>query len=137
MAWNEKDLEGARTLWYINGFATILSLFGSLFMVWSCLKTPAPRSVSLKLILALALSDLIYSVSNIMSQFDDVDSVDLFCIIESVFRMNGYLLSIYFTTTIAVLCYKTSKYGIAFNQERFFRIAVVIGPIGYFILNLM
>jgi len=136
MAWNEKELEGARVLWYINGIATILSLLGSLYMVYSCIRTPAPRSVALKLILALALSDLIYSISNVMSQFDE-DIVDLFCIAEAILRMNGYLLSIYFTTTIAMLCYQTSKHGLSFNQEKFFRSAIIFGPIGYFILNLM
>jgi len=123
MAWG-RHIPEVDTLYKINGFATLLSLLGSLYMVCCCMRTPSPKSASIKLILALAWSDLFYSIANIMSQLETDGPVNLFCKIEGTLRAVSYIPSLFFTTCIAVLCYKTTRYGKNFKQERFFRITV-------------
>ena len=120
MAW-EKSIQDVETLYKLNGFATTLSLLGSLYMVCCSMKIPSPKTASIKLIVALAWSDLIYSVANVMSQFQgERPGVSLFCKIEGAIRAISYIPSLFFTTCIAVICYKTTRYGKNFKEERFF-----------------
>jgi len=120
MAW-ERYIQEVDTLFKVNGFATVLSLIGSLYMVCCSMKIPSPRTASFKLIIALAWSDLIYSIANIMSQFQGSrPEVSLFCKIEGALRAVSYIPSLFFTTCIAIICYKTTRYGKNFKEDRFF-----------------
>ena len=112
-----------------NIIVTIISLVSSFLMLWSCFKTQDIKSVSLKLIISIALSDTLYSISNFMSEFEkeSVYGVDDLCTAEAFIRQFSFLNSLFWTTCTAILCYKASNLDFRFNQASFFRKAVLIG----------
>lgn len=128
MVWN--DVENGGLLRNANNIATYLSFSGSIFMMYHCLRTPAPRSVSVKLILYIATADFIYSVANLMSAYEDLGpKVSTFCYIEAFLRAFSHVMSIFFATCLAIVCYKTLAKGMRFDQELFFKRFTWLGVI--------
>jgi len=132
------NVQGADLLKTLNGIAASLSFFGSFFMCYFCLRI-RPRTVSLKFILSIAIADVFFSIANLMSEFEYPSSngVNLFCGIEAFIRAGSYVLSVFFASCIAVLCYKTSALTIKFDQETCFRSALYIGGIIVLILAIL
>jgi len=123
MVWNP-GLKDGPLLYNLNLIATSISLICSLAMCYLCFKT-TPKNTALKLILAIAISDFIYTICNFMSAFED-EKRDLLCITDAIIREFTYTQSVFWVTCTAILCYKASKTH-NFNQEAFFKKAVIIG----------
>jgi len=109
----------------VNYVVSVLSFFGSIWMIYFCLKNPAPRSTSLNILLAIACSDFVYSICNIMSEYESAE-VDGFCKFEAFIRHASFVSGIYWTSCTAILCYKTSTYANAFHQSAFFKKALAL-----------
>ena len=113
--------------WWIDIIATLLSLFGSLWMLMSGLKIRPPRSLSLKLILSIAFSDFMYSIANLMSNFEHKTG-HVLCETEAIIRQCSFFLSIYFSTCTAIASYYAAFPRRRINKSRsFFFLAVVFG----------
>ena len=123
------DVPGSSVLYVINCIASTLSFTGSLLMAYFCYKAPAPRHVSLKFVLAIAIADFFYSVANIMSAFEDKESVTPLCYVEGVVRVTSFMMTLYFTTCLAITCCRTSHLQKKRNHEIFFRKCVLLGAI--------
>jgi len=91
-------------LFFTDLAATSLSLFGSLFMCYHCIKASA-ASISIKLIFALAIADFFYSIANLMAKFEEVTD-NIFCQTEAIMRGMSLFLSIFFATSTALVCYR-------------------------------
>jgi len=107
-------------LYWCNLIPTIFSLAGSFWMSYRCLKTPAPRSPALKLILAIGISDFLYSLCNLLSSFN-FESEDFLCKVEGFLREFSAMLTIFFSTATAILCYLDTRMNGRFHQAGFFR----------------
>ena len=112
-------------LYYVNYIAAILSLLGSFVLIRSCYKDPN-KNTTLKLIFGIALADFMYSIANIMSQFED-DKNGAFCQTEATLRTFSLDLGLSMTTSIAIFCYRAIKEGSAFNQTKFLRYVIIFG----------
>jgi len=124
MVW-DPSLDHVDLLYKLNLVSTGLSLAGSTTMISLCFKTKN-KTVAWKLIIAIALSDFFYSISNLMSVFENDDN-GLFCHTEAFIRKFSYIYSIFWVTCTAILCYKTSKLFNYFDQQKFFNRAAVTG----------
>lgn len=127
MVWGP-NVANAGLLYNVNLFASILSLCGSLFMTFFACRMPSPKTVSLKFIIGIALADIAYSIVNIMSSFE-TEAMNSLCYAESILRIWAKESSLFFAACIAILCYKSSRYGRKFNQDRFFKKALVFGGV--------
>ena len=124
MVWGNQ-VANADILYGLNLVSTILSLFGSSIMIYACLKTYKIRSISFKFLLAIAISDFVYAIANLFSAFEK-DSNDVLCHIEAFIRQFSFVLSVYFVTCTAVLCYR-SVTSPGYNQKKFFNRSLLIG----------
>jgi len=128
------DIPDAHLLWWLDLLATTLSFFGSLWMILHCFKAPSPKSLSLKLIAAIGCADLLYSIANILSNFqkdelfiENAGWLDL-CVIEAVLRQVSYVLSIFFSTCVAVASYSAAcSRRKRLNETLFFLFSLCIG----------
>jgi len=128
MVWN--DVHHGDLLKNTNTLATGLSFAGSIFMIYHCLRVPSRNSVTVKLILSIALADFIYSIANLMSAYEDKGpQVSAFCKAEAVLRAFSHVMSIFFASSLSVICYKSVSRGRAFDQEQFFKISSLIGAL--------
>jgi hypothetical protein len=122
----------ANFLWWLDLIATILSFCGSSWMIFCCLKAPSPKSLSLKLIAATGCADLLYSIANFLSNFEtdndymDPDAFDL-CSFEAILRQLSYVLSIYFSTCVAVAAYYSIRNPRRFNKILFLFASFITG----------
>ena len=115
------------SLYILDLIVTILSLCGSLFMIYSCLKLPSSKSVSIRLILGIASADFLYSISNAISNFEsDSPITENLCMIEATIRHNSFFLSIFFATCTAIVSYKASDRENKFDKDEFFSSAIII-----------
>lgn len=135
MIWNP-DTPNIVLLYTLDLIATTLCFSGSLMMIFFCFKAPSPKPAYLKFIFAIALSDFLYSFANIMSMFEG-HSLDIPCYIEAFIREFAFVLSVFFTSCIAILCHKSLKYEDMFDQNVFFRRAAPIGIIATFFLGIL
>ena len=110
----------------INLAAAILSLGGSFWMTCFCLKSPGHRTVSLNLILAIAVSDFVYSIANIMASFDNY-LPHAFCATEAFLRVWSFNFSVFWATCIPLLFYKISVSDKPLDQNKFFIKAGLVG----------
>jgi len=118
--------DSSHSLFYwCNLIPSIISTIASFWMSYRCLKTPAPRSTALKLILAIGISDLLYSICNLMSSLN-FESQDVLCKIEGFLREFSAMLTIFFSTATAILCYLDTTIGASFQQRGFFRKSFLI-----------
>jgi len=125
------EVTGKEVLWWLDLIATVLSFVGSLWMVVCCLRAPSPKSLSLKLIAAVGIADFLYSIANLLSNFQvsgtsGSDEDDL-CSLEAILRQVSYTLSIFFSTCIAVASYLSMSPIKRFNRSLFFMSTVVLG----------
>jgi len=122
----DANVPDATLLFNIDIVATALCFSGSLIMSYHCLKIRPPRNVSINLILCIAISDFFYSIANIISMFEHKDTVTL-CHIEAFIRQSTFLLSIYFASCTAIVCYKISTDDENFNRKLFLKKAIILG----------
>jgi len=118
MVWNP-DVEGSESLFIINCIASFFSLIGSLLMTYFCCRIERPWSIPTKLVLSIAISDIFYSIANIMSAFGDQGtSVNLLCYTEAVIRACSFVTTLLFATCLAVFCCKSTNFDIAWSQNQ-------------------
>lgn len=128
------DIPDAQLLWGLDLLATSLSFFGSLWMILHCFKAQSPKSLSLKLIAAIGCADLLYSIANILSNFqkdelfsENTSMFDL-CVVEAILRQVSYVLTIFFSTCVAVASYSAAcPRRKRFNENLFFWFSLFIG----------
>ena len=128
------DIPDAHLLWSLDLLATTLSFFGSLWIILHCFKAPSPKSLSLKLIAAIGWADLLYSIANLLSNFqkDDLftENISMFdlVVIEAVLRQVSYVLTIFFSTCVAVASYSAARSRRKrLNETLFFLFSLFIG----------
>jgi len=115
-------------IWFILDFVvSALSLLGGLVMAYFCFKTPVPRSTSVKFMIAIGLSDAVFSVSNLMSAFETKDSHGL-CATEAIIKEISFLLTIIFSTCTAIVAAKASQPS-SFNSKLFFARTLIFGTL--------
>jgi len=122
------------TYWLINIFTTILSILGSIWTTYFCLKLRSSQNYSMKLILAITIADFVYSIINFISIFEN-NTWDKACAVQSLLREWSLQMTLFFSTCLALLCYKCAKYGSRYDQALFFRKCVIIGIFIYLWLN--
>lgn len=123
----------------VNLVAASFSLLGSVVICFLCCKIAGPKSVSIKLICAIAIADFFYSVANLLSGFhnpSDTESVDIRCYVEAVIRTISYISTLSFPAFLAIFCYKSSKVTF-YNGDRLFSSALLCGTIYGLILVLL
>ena len=106
----------------LHVIVTSLSTASSLLMSFFCIKGYVYETPPGKLILCVALSDLLFSFANIMSLFGSQE-IKLFCEIEAYIRAWSYMLCLSFPICIAALCYLTSSIA-RFDQRHFVKLAI-------------
>lgn len=112
----------------LNLVAGVLAFVGSALMSWFCLRIPGKWSVSMKLLLAIAFTDLFGAISNLMSAFDtQTQSTNAFCYIEAILRESSFILTVLWASCIAILCYKIARPNGFINQNKFFKGAILTG----------
>ncbi len=123
------DIPNAQFLYVLDLVVTTFSIFGSLFMLFLCLRMRRSFTLSLKFILAISIADFFYSLANVISNFERRPDTIGLCLFESIIRHCSFLLSIFFSTCTAVASYKASLPKQSFNQNRFFFLNVTIGTL--------
>jgi len=113
----------------LNFIAVGLSFLGSAYMIYSCMTTKGPMSASTKFILAIAITDFFYTISNLLSGLQEKASepVQSLCRWEAIVRFLAFKLTLLFATCIAISCYQGTKFGKRFDQDRFFRKSLIAG----------
>jgi len=123
------NTRGFSILYPLDLVATILSLLGSLVMCWMCLRLPSEKkTVSVKFILALAVSDFLYSIANFMSLLEK-ETTPALCTIEATIRQSSFLACIFYSACIAFVSYKSSFSRVHFNSNQFFIKMMILGPL--------
>ena len=125
------SLHQASLLKTLNFIAVGLSFIGSTYMIYSCATTKSSMSASTKFILAIAITDFFYTISNLMSGLQEQASEPVlpFCRLEAILRFTSFKLTLLFATCIAISCYKGTKYGKRFDPDQFFRSSMVAGVV--------
>jgi len=121
-------IPGFESLTRLEHATTALSIIGSLWMCYICSRVPGSKTVTLKLICAIAISDFFYSVANYFSRFVARD-MPMKIKMEATIRHSSFLLSILFSACIATVTYKSSVPFGGFNQRQFYRRVIIIGPL--------
>ncbi len=131
-----RDLKNPEQLTYfiVNAVTTVISILGSLWTCYFCLKVKSSQNYSMKFILAITIADFIYSLSNLMSIFEDTDWVRL-CQLESIVRECSLQFTLFFSTCFALLCYKCTKFGSRYDQSSFFKKCIAVGIFMWMWLN--
>ena len=109
----------------LNLIATIPSIIGTLLMSYFCFRN-MNNNTFMKFLFSLAISDLIYSLSNLMSAFDPAD-VSALCEVEGIMREFSSKLSIWIATSIAIFHCKVVKVRSDFNEKRFLVASLIFG----------
>lgn len=126
MVWNH-DIEGVTALKFINLISTLISLSGTLWASYYCIKVPSAINNSLKFIFAITFADLVFSCCNLMAHFEAEEELSTFCYVEAFIRQCSFFLSLFFATSLSLLCFKAAKYGDLFDQDSFFKKVLAIG----------
>ena len=111
----------------LNLIATIPSIIGASLMTYYSIRNLSANAF-VKLILLLALSDLFYSISNVMSLLQSPEG-SIACITEGVLRMFTKNFSICVASSIALLHYHVIKMDLTFKKSRFLVISIVSGAL--------
>jgi len=127
MVWDNQEGVDPHILLTIHCLGTSLSLLGAVWSGYYFVKIGGFRNTSLKLIMLVILSDLVYAISNIMAIFDG-SGPDLkpICYIDAFTRTCAYTLTLFFATCLAIFCYKSVK-NENFDADRYLRKCVIIG----------
>jgi len=118
-------VETAFVLSTLHTIVTSLSTAGSLLMAFFCIRNRVYETAPGKLILSIALSDLLFACANIMSLLK-YQNITIVCQIEAFIRAWSYMLSLLFPACIAALCYLTSSLYRRFDQDYFVKITIPI-----------
>jgi len=114
--------------------ATTLSIAGSLIMGYFCLMfLRHTRSVQVRIIFSIAMSDFIFSISNALSNFEKGETVGLLCQSEAIIRQGGYFMTIYFTVIAGIFASRVSKLQTEESKLRFFHKSIAYGLLLCFI----
>jgi len=127
MVWGS-DVEGHSLLFNINLTATILSLTGSIIMSYSCFKRNPSTSIFLKMITAIAISDVFFSIANLLSTFEG-EEMNSLCYIEGFLRQSSFIMTLLFTTSLAILCSRIANLSVNPDQEDYFMKSLIFGII--------
>ena len=112
---------------WLNLVATIPSIVGTLLMGYFCSRNMKDNTL-IKFLFSLAISDLVYSLSNLMSAFDSINGDgDAICVVEGVTRDFSSKFSIWIATSIALFHCKVTKVRPDFNQKRFLTVSLAVG----------
>jgi len=125
MVWNS-NIPSVSLLKNTNTIATILSVFGSLWASYYSARTLSASNTSIKFIFVITLSDLLFSIANLMSIFEPEIENSVLCHIEAIIRQSSWKISLFFSSALAVFCYKSCSGGYDFNQGRFFNACLII-----------
>jgi len=112
----------------IDRLTTLLSLISTLWLIYICFKIPSPKTITLKFICAIAISDFFYSIANALSGLQQRDTY-LLIKIEATLRQSSFLLGVFFATCIATITYKSTISDRRFRQTWFYNATIVIAPI--------
>jgi len=115
-------------LFNIHCVGTGLSLIGTIWTIYFCLKVGVRKYVSYKLIFAITLSDFFYAISNLLASFAG-PSLNILCHIDAFIRVCSFTLSLFFATCLSLLCLFTVKYGSKFNEDSFFKKCLILAVI--------
>lgn len=114
MVWNTSSGDALKIA---NIVVTIPSLLGSSAMIYFTLKaiSSKPRKICNKIILCIAISDFLVSITNALSLFEPLTEVSTLCKIEGFLRIWSYRPTLFFVASLSILCVK----GNIVNQSRF------------------
>ena len=107
---------------------TALSLVGSVWMIYTCFNVPSPKTITLKFICAIAISDFLFAIANAFSSLQETDTY-LLIKIEATFRETSILLSEFFSMCIATITYKSTISDRRFKQTRFYNTTIIMAPV--------
>ena len=122
------SIDNDMLLQILNLIVTIPSLIGCLMMGYVCYKNISITTCT-KLLLALAISDFLYSISNVMSLISIFDSDEnrLSCKVEGFLRDFFQKFSICLVTSMAILHYKILIANERSQNSRTVTICIVVG----------
>jgi len=120
--WGFDDLKLA------DKITTALSLIGSIWMIYTCFNVPGPKTITLKFICAIAISDFCYSIANAFSSLQTTNTY-LLIKMEATLRQSSFLLSVFFSMCIATITYKSTISDRRFKQTIFYYITIIMAPI--------
>lgn len=113
---------------YINGIATALSIFGSLFMIFIYFKEVTMRTFPMKLVISLVFATLFYSISNILLYFNDNGGV---CDVEGFVRTSGELASIVWALMLSYITYDNIRKLRNDWETKYWKLVLVIVTITF------
>ena len=132
---SSNDLANSSLLFTLNIIATSLSLLGSAWMSSFYVRLKGTKSAALRFILAISLADFFYSLSNLMSAFDNQEDM-AFCKLEGFIREFSIITSLFLASFTGILCFKDSKYGYSFDKTGFFKKAALCSVLISFCLSI-
>ncbi len=115
---------------FIDMLCTIFSILGSIYIIKFCSKSSHQENPAVKFIFAMALSDLIFSATNILSAFQPAVTGPCqtkLCTTEAVIRQISYMYTILFAACSAILASKAATPMRSFNPHLLFRLSLIIG----------
>jgi len=121
-------------LWWLDLIATTLSVMGSLWMIFSCIKKLSVPNLSLKIILAIAISDFCYSMGNVFTNFEKSDTVNL-CHAEAYLRHYSFLFTIMLASLAAVIPHYNKHFEQRSSQNIFIAIFLVLAYLVAWFIN--
>ena len=116
-------IKNDQSFYILSLVATVPSIIGSFFMSYYCFKSLSVNT-SNKLIFALALSDLLYSVNNLSLVFRPSQG-SASCTVQAIFRQLFLSLSICIAISLALLHYKLITTNGSFRRLRFVVISLL------------
>ena len=121
------DNANGELLQILNLIATVPSIIGSLIMFYFCLRSIS-QNTSIKLILALAISDFFYSANNLMTVLNSPED-SVACKVEAFSKGLFLQLTIWIATSISILHYKLIAADPNFKRSRFVFICIMSGVV--------
>ena len=122
------NLESTSAWYIIDLVVTNLSIVGSLLMSYFCLTLLRySPSVHVKIVLFIAIADFLFSVANILSNFEKNDEIGLLCKSEALIRQTGFFMTIYFAAVGGVFASNISKLPTDECKDKFFKKAIGYG----------
>jgi len=119
----------------LDWIASGLSLISSLVLFYLCLRVPSPKTTSVKFILALAVADFFYSLSNILSNFLINGSSDnTLCFIQGAMRHSSFILSVFFSAGVARVSYLSALPKEHSRLSTYFIITVCCGLVMFVVI---
>jgi len=113
--------EGETTILKIADYAaSVLSLLGGIWTLYFCLKIRSNTNVTLQIIFAITLADFLYTFGNFLAMFEGA-TANAICYIESTIREISVRVSLFFSTCLAVVIYKSTRVGVQYDSSGYFK----------------